>query len=753
MGGWAAACWLAAARAAGNSWVAALAKESAFPCADGSRSIPATAVNDNYCDCGDGSDEPGTGACAGTASVHFACENRPSTRRLLYLSRVGDGVCDCCDGTDEASAATGRPDLCPNTCEEEAVVKRAEREQKRRQVSDGLAALREAQDAAGKKAAAWRAELEEVHKNLTELTRERDEAKAREQELRAQKEAEDAAKAATTTAAPGAAGEQDQASTTAVSPSETGEIPYFAESFEAPGALEERWIVAEGGGARVVDDPEGRRGRVLAFSSCTWGGDVFSRETFSCSSSSKCRISFWARGAPWQGFSVVARRTTEPSDAHSWLAVPGSNKEFEDRLLTTDTATAGEWALYEYEFPSKDEFQMLAAPGASFESTPVHIMLQAHDSTGQCSDTMVDDVRIYRGDSVKFKDSDGDELEFRLGETGRLEIWNNGDCLSRDTRSLRATDGNTKLHFLEYRATVPHESLVKKALDIFDQSMRRGLAGPPPGDARRVDALPSVPGGAPAGQAEVPAGVGKQEEPEVSEYAKWALDQDEKEKKEEPEVSEYAKWALDQDAKAPPPEEDEEPYDPYEGAGDDEYPGGDVPAQEEDLGSVDESTVEGRLKVAEHALRKAEKSVKSAESSKRGLQDKLQLVDDNDARFHPLMDTCVEKYLDKYLYKICFSGQAKQGTTRLGTFESWDGSAAGGAGAIKFSDGDVCWQGPARTLEARLSCGAEPEILEITEPSQCVYKAEVVHPSACSEAMLGALAEESVSTILPHEEL
>jgi protein kinase C substrate 80K-H len=106
--------------------------------------VPINWVNDNYCDCSDGSDEPGTSACG---NGRFVCDNKaklplgqdPAVMyKAIASSHVDDGtfekslrlqpesiccvradvplilsgICDCCDGSDEIT-----PGLCENTCE------------------------------------------------------------------------------------------------------------------------------------------------------------------------------------------------------------------------------------------------------------------------------------------------------------------------------------------------------------------------------------------------------------------------------------------------------------------------------------------------------------------------------------------------------------------------------------------------------------------------------------------------------------
>lgn len=79
---------------------------------DGVVKLDQSQLNDEFCDCLDGSDEPGTNACSNGV---FHCVNKGFKITTLPASRVDDQVCDCCDGSDEGVYAQ-----CPNTCNQAA---------------------------------------------------------------------------------------------------------------------------------------------------------------------------------------------------------------------------------------------------------------------------------------------------------------------------------------------------------------------------------------------------------------------------------------------------------------------------------------------------------------------------------------------------------------------------------------------------------------------------------------------------------
>ncbi|XP_042213178.1 glucosidase 2 subunit beta-like isoform X2 [Homarus americanus] len=135
-----------------------------FSCLDGSGTIPFSYVNDEYCDCQDGSDEPGTAACP---NGFFYCTNAGHTPLNIPSSRVNDGVCDCCDASDEYASNAN----CVDTCRE---LGRAAREEAAKQREERLKGyqLRQSMIEDGRK------KKKEAEGKIEELKKEKEEADA-----------------------------------------------------------------------------------------------------------------------------------------------------------------------------------------------------------------------------------------------------------------------------------------------------------------------------------------------------------------------------------------------------------------------------------------------------------------------------------------------------------------------------------------------------------------------------------------------
>lgn len=109
----------------------------------------------------------------------------------------------------------------------------------------------------------------------------------------------------------------------------------------------------------------------------------------------------------------------------------------------------------------------------------------------------------------------------------------------------------------------------------------------------------------------------------------------------------------------------------------------------------------------------------------------------HDEVLRSLKNTCVSNHIGEYTYEFCFGGQASQKgngqSTTLGKFSSLHYSEDGKSLTLNYEKGAKCWSGPIRRASVQLVCGAENQILQVSEPERCEYFFKVSSPIACSK--------------------
>ncbi len=150
-----------------------------------------------------------------------------------------------------------------------------------------------------------------------------------------------------------------------------------------------------------------------------------------------------------------------------------------------------------------------------------------------------------------------------------------------------------------------------------------------------------------------------------------------------------------------------------------------------------------RLSTAQTELRKGRKALKDHE-------DDLEKDYGSDEVFRALKGQCVSQESGEYTYELCWMEKTTQksrkggGNTGMGNYVRMEkvtvdedlpsdgkGIGSGERWALKFENGQQCWNGPARSTIVIMACADKDEVWKVAEQEKCVYRMEVGTPAVC----------------------
>ena len=99
-------------------------------------------------------------------------------------------------------------------------------------------------------------------------------------------------------------------------------------------------------------------------------------------------------------------------------------------------------------------------------------------------------------------------------------------------------------------------------------------------------------------------------------------------------------------------------------------------------------------------------------------------------------DQCITSSFGQYSYSLCILGEAKQDSTKLGSWSLDVNRDYAKNRTVEYTGGATCWNGIQRKLVVDFECGAQEEITSLSEPSTCQYHAVMKSPCFCTDEYL-----------------
>lgn len=118
--------------------------------------------------------------------------------------------------------------------------------------------------------------------------------------------------------------------------------------------------------------------------------------------------------------------------------------------------------------------------------------------------------------------------------------------------------------------------------------------------------------------------------------------------------------------------------------------------------------------------------------------------------FRSVKDKCISQDSGEYTYELCWMSRTTQkpkkggANTAMGNFVRFDvvtvdeeiqadgkGLGSGDRIAMRYENGQHCWNGPSRSTTVIMACAEKDEIWKVAEEEKCVYRMEVGTPAVC----------------------